>query len=132
MDYFDAQRIMELYGMMPSAISGTTPFIRFPSGLSFTTSGLIRPNHLHEKLLNDNSSINPKLNDFQRMYNKFASGLIGSNTSLIPPGHPLFSRLNSSALLQTENEKLRKENLELKQQLEKSPSNGNLNQNKKI
>ena len=130
MDYFDAQRIMELYGMMPSAISGATPFIRFPSGLSFTTSGLIKPNHLHEKLLKDTASINTKLNDFQQMYKKLASGLIGVNTSLIPPGHPLFSRLNSPALLQTENEKLRKENLELKQQLEKSSSNGN--QNKKI
>lgn len=118
--------------MMPSAISGATPFIRFPSGLSFTTSGLIKPNHLHEKLLKDTSSINTKLSDFQQMYKKFALGLIGVNTSLIPPGHPLFSRLNSSALLQTENEKLRKENLELKQHLEKSSSNGNQNQIKKI
>lgn len=130
MDYFDAQRMMELYGMLPNSLTGTSPFIRFPSGLSFTTSGLIKPNHLHEKLVNDTSSINAKLNDFQQMYKKFASGLIGVNTSLIPPGHPLFSRLNSSALLQTENEKLRKENLELKQQLEKSSPNGN--QNKKI
>ena len=130
MDYFDAQRIMELYDMLPSMASDASPFIRFPPGLSFTTSGLIKPNHLHEKLLKDTSSINTKLNDFQQVYKKFASGLIGVNTSLIPPGHPLFSRLNSPALLQTENEKLRKENLELKQQLEKSTSNGN--QNKKI
>lgn len=130
MDYFDAQRIMELYGVLPSMVHGASPFIRFPPGLSFTTSGLIKPNHLHEKLLNDTSSINMKLNDFQQVYKKFASGLIGANTSLIPPGHPLFSRLNSSAILQTENEKLRKENLELKQRLEKSSSNGN--HNKKI
>lgn len=129
MDYFDAQRIMELYGMLPNAIHITSPFIRFPPGLSFTTTGLIKPNHLHEKLLTDTSSINPKLTDFQQMYKKLASGLIGVNTSLIPPGHPLFTRLNSSALLQTENEKLRKENLELKQQIEKSSSG---NQNKKI
>jgi hypothetical protein len=128
MDYFDAQRVMELYGMLPNGTHLMSPFIRFPPGLSFTTTGLIKPNHLHEKLLNDTSSINPKLNDFQQMYKKFASGLIGVNTSLIPPGHPLFTRLNSSALLQTENEKLRKENQELKHQLEKSSEN----QNKKI
>jgi len=109
--------------MMSHATQLTSPFIRFPPGLSFTTTGLIKPNHLHEKLLNDTSSINPKLNDFQQMYKKFASGLIGVNTSLIPPGHPLFNRLNSSALLQTENEKLRKENQELKQQIEKSSEN---------
>jgi len=109
--------------MMSHATQLTSPFIRFPLGLSFTTTGLIKPNHLHEKLLNDTSSINPKLNDFQQMYKKFASGLIGVNTSLIPPGHPLFNRLNSSALLQTENEKLRKENQELKQQIEKSSEN---------
>ncbi|MGQ0376084.1 MAG: hypothetical protein ACT4OW_01080 [Nitrososphaerota archaeon] len=128
MDYFDAQRIMEMYGVLPNATHVTSPFIRFPPGLSFTSTGLIKPNHLHEKLINDTSSINAKLNDFQQMYKRFSAGLIGANASLIPPGHPLFTRLNSSSLLQTENEKLRKENLELKQQLEKSSNN----QNKKI
>lgn len=128
MDYFEAHHVMELYGLMPNV----TPFIRFPPGLSFSTSGLITPNHLHEKIIKDTTSVNAKLSDFQQMYKKFATGLIGSSTSLIPPGHPLFTRLNSSALLQVENEKLRKENLELKQQLEKSPANGNPSQHKKI
>ena len=128
MDYFEADHVMKLYGLLPNI----TPFIRFPPGLSLSMSGLITPNQLHDKILKDTSSVNAKLDDFQQMYKKFASGLIGSSTSLIPPGHPLFTRLNSSTLLQTENEKLRKENLELKKHLEKSTPTGNPNQNKKI
>ena len=40
------------------------------------------------------------------------------NSSIIPPGHPLFSRENSIITLKEENDKLLKENLELKKKLD--------------
>jgi hypothetical protein len=41
------------------------------------------------------------------------------NSTIIPPGHPLYSRQNSAKTLRTENDKLLKENQKLKKQLEK-------------
>jgi hypothetical protein len=39
--------------------------------------------------------------------------------TVIPPGHPAYTRQNSIETLQTENDKLIKENLELKKKLER-------------
>ena len=49
MDYFEADHVMKLYGLLPNM----TPFIRFPPGLSLSMSGLITPNQLHDKILKD-------------------------------------------------------------------------------
>ena len=40
------------------------------------------------------------------------------NKSVFPPGHPLFNRERSISILKEENDKLLKENLELRKQLE--------------
>ena len=64
------------------------------------------------------ASMLPKLQDFNQMFREKANSLIKMNTSVIPPGHPLFSRENSLLTLKEENDKLLKENLELKKQLE--------------
>jgi hypothetical protein len=53
------------------------------------------------------------------MYQQYASGLLSMNTTIIPPGHPLYTRQNSVNTLKTENDKLLKENLELKKKLDK-------------
>jgi hypothetical protein len=41
------------------------------------------------------------------------------NSSIIPPGHPLYNRKSSAKGLQAENDKLLKENTELKKKLDK-------------
>ena len=41
---------------------------------------------------------------------------------MIPPGHPLFTSKNSVQTLKTQNDKLVKENLELRKKLESRPS----------
>jgi len=41
------------------------------------------------------------------------------NSVIIPPGHPLYNRQNSVETLQSTNDKLLKENLNLKKKLEK-------------
>jgi hypothetical protein len=60
-----------------------------------------------------------KLQGFQHMYQQHAAGLLTMNSTVIPPGHPAYTRQNSIETLQTENDKLIKENLELKKKLDK-------------
>jgi hypothetical protein len=64
------------------------------------------------------ASMLPKLQDFNQMFREKSNSLIQMNTNILPPGHPLFSRENSLLALKEENDKLLKENLELKKQLE--------------
>ncbi len=92
--------------------------IRYPPNANIP-SGLVNAPRLNEKLSSDIASLNPKLDDFVQMYQKMAAGLFNmSLDKLIPPGHPMYSNENSITLVKTENEKLLKENFELKKRLE--------------
>ena len=75
---------------------------------------------IHERFNKQNASMMPNLEDFNHMFRQYAEGLLRSNESIFPPGHPLYSREKSFSLLKEANDKLLKENLELKKQLEKS------------
>ena len=79
---------------------------------------------MKEKFSQDTDSLNKKLDGFQKLYQQHASGLMKMNSSaIIPPGHPLFSEKNSVESLKAENDKLLKQNLELKKKVEKENSN---------
>ncbi len=117
MDYHYTQRSMELSGIHPEFGIPTSIFPRFPPGISPPSLGAIDQKRLKEKFFNDNASINAKLQDFNQMYQKFASGLFEFAYPALPPGHPLYSRVKSTVSLQNENDKLRKENIDLKKQL---------------
>ena len=117
MDNFFTRRNMELSGIHPEFGLPTSIFPRFPPGISPPSMGVIDQKRLKEKFFNDNASINTKLHDFNQMYQKFATGLFEMAYPALPPGHPLYSRLESTVSLQNENEKLKKENLDLKKQL---------------
>tara|TARA_B110000014_G_C20058342_1_gene550993 strand:+ start:157 stop:486 length:330 start_codon:yes stop_codon:yes gene_type:complete len=84
--------------------------------------GLIKSNALKKKFLNESAAMLPKLQDFNQMFRQHANSVLNMNESIFPPGHPLFNREKSISLLQEENDKLAKENLELKKQLEKKVS----------
>ncbi len=116
MDYFDTRRNIELSGIHPEFGIPLTLFSRFPPGISPTNFGAINQKHLKEKFFNDNASINTKLHDFNQVYQKFASELFELAGPALPPSHPLFSRRESIVSLQNENNKLRKENIDLKKQ----------------
>jgi hypothetical protein len=70
-----------------------------------------------------NASIMPNLEDFNQMFRQYAEGLLNTSNSVFPPGHPLYNREKSFSRLKEANDKLLKENLELKKQLEKSEKN---------
>jgi len=79
----------------------------------------IHHNPMKEQFLRNADTVNQKLQGFQQMYQQYASGLLSMNSTIIPPGHPLYSRQNSVQALQSEKDQLLKENLELKKKLEK-------------
>ena len=75
---------------------------------------------MREKFVQDTEILARKLQGFQHMYQQHAAALMDMSSPIVPPGHPLFSRQNSVETLKAENDKLLKENLKLKKQLEKS------------
>lgn len=118
MDYFSTMHMMDLFGLNPNA-PYAFQFPRIPPGLSHPMQNL---NKISKKnnFSKSNESLNTKLQDFQRMYQKFASGLFDmAYPGIIPPGHPLYTRQFSVESLQSERDMLLKENLELKKQLER-------------
>lgn len=119
MDYFQTKLMMEMYGLNPELSMVMSIFPRYPPGKSPPTIGLMSQKRLKEKFQNDNASIYTKFQDFNQMYQKFASGLFEQAYPVLPPGHPVFSRSDSTAALNCENDLLRKENIDLKKQLEK-------------
>jgi hypothetical protein len=98
---------------------GSETTVRYPPKSSPPT-GFLGIQEIREKFNKKNASIMPNLEDFNQMFRQYAEGLLRVNESVFPPGHPLYNREKSFSLLKEANDKLLKENLELKKQLEKS------------
>lgn len=118
MDDLPIKQLKDIYGLNPNIPHLALQFPRLPPGLSNPMFKIFE-NPMKEKFAEDNASINKKLQGFQQSYQRYASGLLTMNSGgLIHPGHPLFSRQNSVSTLKAENDKLLKENLELKKKLD--------------
>tara|TARA_B100000953_G_scaffold3548_1_gene3147 strand:- start:466 stop:855 length:390 start_codon:yes stop_codon:yes gene_type:complete len=118
MDYFSAKRHFDKYGFTTDFSTLAPDSIRYPPGVNIP-KGLVNTPRLKERLSVDNASLNPKLENFAEMYQQMASNLLNMSVDkLIPPGHPMYSKENSVTLLKEENQKILKENLELKKKLE--------------
>jgi len=89
--------------------------LRFPPRMIVPMMSMMSSNQLTKKFLHDNISIFSKMQDAHETYQRYAKALFDTD-SLIPSGHPLFSSINSTGALKAENDKLRKENLKLKNQ----------------
>jgi len=118
MDNYTAKKKIGMYGL-PVDFSELAPdSIRYPPGVSIPM-GLVNTPKLKEKMSADGAALTPKLENFTRMYQQMAAGLLNmSLDKLIPPGHPMYSKENSITLLKEEKQKILKENLELKKKLE--------------
>ena len=117
MDNMIANHLRDLYGLNPNIPHMAFQFPRLPPGLA-NPMFKIHENPMKEQFLKNAGTINQKLQGFQHMYQQYAAGLLTMNSAIIPPGHPLYTRQNSVETLQTENDKLLKENLELKKKLD--------------
>ena len=116
-------QLKNIYGLNPNIPLIALQFPRLPPGL-FNPIFKIFENPMKEKIAEENTLINKKLQGFQTSYQRHASGLMTMNSSgIIPPSHPLFSLQNSVSALKIENDKLFRENLELKKKLDSKEHN---------
>ncbi len=118
MDNLVIKHLQDLYGLNPNIPHLALQFPRLPPGLT-RPMFKIYETPTKKQFSQEVATINQKLQGFQHMYQQYSSGLISMNSAIIPPGHPLYSRENSVETLQAENDKLLKENLNLKKKLEK-------------
>jgi len=114
MDITQMRVFMEMHGY-PFGFS-LSPFapLRYPPGLAGPSS----PTRLKDKMIAENSTFTGKINEFNRMYLKHASGLLDMSASMFAPGHPMAHKLASDYAEKEELEKLRLENAELKKRIE--------------
>jgi len=97
--------------------SNNENFMRYPPNSS-PPKGLANSEILKSRFLNESAGMLPKLQDFNQMFRQYADSILNMNESVFPPGHPLFNRERSISALKETNDKLLKENLELKKRLE--------------
>ncbi len=121
MDNLAIKHLQDLYELNPNIPHRALQFPRLPPGLTHPMFKIYE-NPMKEQFLQEASTINQKLEGFQHMYQQYASGLLSMNSTIVPPGHPLYSKQNSVKTLQSKNDKLQKENLNLKKKLEKETS----------
>ena len=112
------KHLQDLYGLNPNIPHMAFQFPRLPPGIA-NPMFKIHQNPMKEQFLKNAGTINQKLKGFQQLYQQHAAGLLTMNSGIIQPGHPLYTRQNSIETLQNENDKLLKENLELKKKLDK-------------
>jgi len=117
MDNFVIKHLQDLYGLNPNIPHLALQFPRLPPGLTHPMFK-IYDTPTKEQFSDQLATINQKLQGFQHMYHQYASGLLSMNSAIIPPGHPLYDRQKSDEKLQVANDKLLKENLNLKKKLE--------------
>ncbi|KAF6244445.1 hypothetical protein [Nitrosopumilus sp. b2] len=111
------KHLQDLYGLNPNIPHMALQFPRLPPGLTHPMFK-IHENPVKEQFSRDVETVSQKLQGFQHMYQQYAAGLL-SGHPIIPPSHPLYTKQNSVQTLKAENDKLLKENTELKKKLEK-------------
>ena len=122
MDEHLFQHLKDLYDLNHDIPHRAFQFPRLPPGITHPMFKIFE-NPIKQKFVADAASLNKKLDGFQNSYQQHASGLMTMNsTGLVPPGHPLYSEKNSLKILKVENDKLLKQNIELKKKLEKRES----------
>ena len=122
MDEHLFQHLKDLYDLNHNIPHRAFQFPRLPPGITHPMFKIFE-NPIKDKFVADAANLNKKLDGFQNLYQQHASGLMTMNsTGLVPPGHPLYSEKNSLKILKLENDKLLKQNIELKKKLDKKQS----------
>jgi len=121
MEDYTLSHLADLYGLNPHVLPFALNFPLMPPNTVHPLFSL-KGNPLKSQLMKNTESMTTKLQDFHHMYQQYANTLFeNAPHGLIPPGHPLYSRQNSLETLKAANNKLQKENMELKKQLDQVP-----------
>jgi len=91
--------------------------IRYPPS-SKLPNGLQNHNKIKTDFVKGGAEMLPKLQDFNQMFRQYSNSVFNMSDTIFPPGHPMFNREHSITTLKEENEKLLKENLELRKKLD--------------
>lgn len=119
MDNYVIDHLRSLYGMDPSVPHAAMQFPRVPPGVRPQMFKVYDP--VMERFASQTKTAGRMLQDFQQAYQRYASGLT-INSQIIPPGHPLHTDHESIESLKAENDKMARENAELRKKLEKTKS----------
>ena len=121
MDDLTTKHLQDLYGLNPDIPHPAFQFPRLPPGVFSNPMFRVHPDddHTKKQFLDKSGTINQQLQGFQHMYQQYAAGLLSMNSTIVPPGHPLYTKRNTVQTLQAENDRLFKENLELKKNKKK-------------
>lgn len=122
MDDYVAEHLKTLYGLSPDVPHIAFQFPRLPPSISHPMFKTYQ-DPASEIFARDAKAASKKLQEFQQMYQKHASGLFAMNSRIIPPNHPMHTDRDSIEALKAENDKLLKENTELRKKLEKQTKN---------
>jgi hypothetical protein len=116
--YPGSKKMFEMHGLNTSMMNSPLAFPRLPRTAK-SPYGISKTGMLKESIIQDNASMLAKLFDFQIAFQQYASNLFDlmpSNSFM--SGHPM-NTMNAMNFLESENERLKKENATLKQNLEK-------------
>ena len=118
MEEYLLRHLKDLYSLNHDIPHRAFQFPRLPPGITLPMFQIF-DNQIKGQFVKDTASLNKKLDGFQNLYQQHASGLMTMNSSgLIPPGHPLYSERNSIKILKAKNDKLLKQNYDLKKKLD--------------
>ena len=118
MDELLMRHLRDMYDLNHDIPHRAFQFPRLPPGITHPMFKLFG-NPSRDNFIQTAEDLNKKLNNFQENYQQHASGLMTMNSNgIFPPGHPLYSQKNSIKNLKLENDKLLKQNLELKKKLD--------------
>ena len=116
MDNYVIDHLKSLYGMDPNVPHAALQFPRMPPSIKPQLFKGHDP--VMERFARQTKTASRILYDFQQAYQRHASGLLAMNSQIIPPGHPLHIDESIEAL-KAENDKMARENAELRKKLEK-------------
>ncbi len=118
MDEMVAKELKRMYEIDYDIPHRAFQFPRLPPGINPPMFKIFE-NPGKDSFLQNAGNLQKNLDEYQTFFQQYASKLTTSDSArIVPPGHPLYSEKNSVKILKAENDKLVKQNLELKKKLE--------------